>query len=74
MYKFKDNIRIRTCDELSFFIDIKNNKISMIKTNSLNFLKLQLKNGLSPESLKKMDYEFVSFVNELENQKIMEII
>lgn len=74
MYNFSSNIRIRTCDELSFFINITNNNIFVIKTRTLEFLQIKLKNGLTKENLNELDSSFITFINELEKQNILEVI
>lgn len=74
MYNFSSNIRIRTCDELSFFINITNNNIFVIKTRTLEFLQIKLKNGLTKENLNELDSSFITFINELDKQNILEVI
>lgn len=73
MYKFHDNIRIRSCDELSFLINISNNSIFVIKTNTLKFLQLKLNDGLTIHKLSSLESNFIDFINELEKQHILEV-
>lgn len=71
MYTFLDNIRVRTCDELSFLINISNNNFFVIKTNVLEYLQAKLEEGLSTDQLTENDPNFVEFVKELERQNIL---
>lgn len=71
MYKFCDNIRIRTCDELSFLVNISNNTFFVLKTKTLKFLELKLKEGLTIDNLSSFESNFIEFVKELEKQKIL---
>lgn len=73
MYNFSDNIRIRTCDELSFLVNIKNNNFFVLKTNTLKFLQLKLNEGLTLDKLNNFDFSFVIFIKELEKQNILEV-
>lgn len=73
MYNFADNIRIRTCDELSFLVDITNNNLLVLKTNTLRFLEMKLNQGLSKEDLNFYDTTFNNFIKELEKQNILEV-
>lgn len=74
MYKFFDNIRIRTCDQLSFLVNISNNTFFVIKTRALKFLQLKLTEGLTRDKLSNLQSNFVGFVKELEKQNILEVI
>jgi len=74
MYKFFDNIRIRTCDQLSFLVNISNNTFFVIKTRALKFLQLKLTEGLTRDKLSNLQSNFVEFVKELEKQNILEVI
>lgn len=74
MYKFFDNIRIRTCDQLSFLVNISNNTFFVIKTRALKFLQLKLTKGLTRDKLSNLQSNFVEFVKELEKQNILEVI
>ncbi len=71
MYYFLENIRIRTCDELSFFVDISNNNLIMIKTKTLKYLELKMRDGLSIEGANALGTDFIQFINELKNQNIL---
>lgn len=73
MYKFSDKIRIRTCDELSFLVDITNNTFFILKTKTLKFLELKLKEGLTTENLNIFDNSFINFIKELSKQNILEV-
>lgn len=73
MYDFCDNIRTRTCDELSFLVDITNNTFFVLKTKTLKFLELKLKEGLTPKKLNLFDSSFIDFIKELEKQNILEV-
>jgi predicted nucleic-acid-binding Zn-ribbon protein len=73
MYKFSNNIRIRTFDELSFLVDITNNTFFVLKTKTLKFLELKLKEGLTTEKLNIFDHSFITFIKELEKQNILEV-
>lgn len=73
MYNFSDNIRIRTCDELSFLVDITNNTFFVLKTKTLRFLEAKLKEGLTIEKLNVFDSSFINFIKELEKESILEV-
>ncbi|AIY83667.1 hypothetical protein U729_1547 [Clostridium baratii str. Sullivan] len=73
MYNFSDNIRIRTCDELSFLVNISNNTFFVLKTKTLKFLELKLNEGLTTNNLNIFDSNFISFIKELEKQNILEV-
>lgn len=73
MYKFFDNIRIKTCGELSFLVNISNNTLFVIKTKTLIFLELKLKEGLTMDKLSIFESNFVEFIKELEKQNILEV-
>lgn len=73
MYKFFNNIRIRTCDELSFLVNISNNTFFIIKTKTLKFLELKLKEGLTIDKLSILEPNFIKFIKELEKQNILEV-
>jgi hypothetical protein len=72
MYKISDNIRIRECDELSFFVNIKSNLIYTIKTETLKFLIKKIKEGLTLKKVSIDKTEFIKFIQTLEKQKILE--
>lgn len=73
MYKFFDNIRIRTCDQLSFLVNINDNTFFVIKTRTLKFLELKLKEGLTIDKLSNLESNFVEFIKQLEKQNILEV-
>lgn len=72
MYRLSSDIRIKTCDELSFFVNIKNNTLSVVKTNALNYLQEKLKSGLTRDMVNESDKPFKDFVNYLHNKMILE--
>ena len=74
MYTFLEDIRIRICDELSFLVNIKDNSFAVIKTETLLFLQNEMKKGLSPEKLNKMDQDFIVFIQKLENNGILGVV
>ncbi len=73
MYKFSKNIRIRQCDELSFFINITNNYIYTINTETLKFLEKKIGEGLSIEKIND-NIDFLKFIRTLEMHKILEFV
>ena len=73
MYKFCDNIRIRSCDELSFLVNISNNTFFLVKTNTLKYLELKLKEGLTIDKFNTFESNFIEFIKELEQQNILEV-
>ena len=72
MYKFFDNIRVKTCDDLSFLVNISDNTFFVIKTNTLKFLELKIQEGLTIDKFSTFESDFVGFIRELEKQKILE--
>lgn len=72
MYKISDNIRIRECDEISFFVNIKSNLIFTIKTETLKFLIKKIEEGLTLKKVNIDKTEFIKFIQILEKQKILE--
>ena len=72
MYKISDNIRIRECDEISFFVNIKSNLIFTIKTETLKFLIKKIEEGLTLKKVNIDKTEFIKFIKILERQKILE--
>lgn len=74
MYNFSNNIRIRTCYELSFLVDITNNTLFVLKSKTLKFLQVKLSEGLTIEKLNLFDSSFITFIKELEKQNILEMI
>lgn len=74
MYTFSDNVRIRECGDLSFFINIKDNTIISIKTKTLHFLKIKIKEGLSQEKLYEINSDVLIFIKNLEKQGILGVI
>ena len=72
MYKISDNIRIRECDEISFFVNIKSNLIFTIKTETLKFLIKKIEEGLTIKKVNIDKTEFIKFIKILEKQKILE--
>ena len=72
MYKISDNIRIRECDEISFFVNIKSNLIFTIKTETLKFLIKKIEEGLTLKKVNIDKTEFIKFIKILEKQKILE--
>lgn len=73
MYKFSKNIRIRQCDELSFLINITNNYIYTINTETLKFLEKKIGEGLSIEKIND-NIDFLKFIRTLEMHKILEFV
>jgi hypothetical protein len=76
VYRFRKHIRIRSCDELSFFVNISNNSLYMIKTDTLNFLQTKLEEGLSADTLdsnEKRNKNFVEFIDKLIKQDVLEV-
>jgi len=71
MYKLCNNIRIKTCDEISFFINIDNNSIFNIKTDTLNYLLRELNMGLLETDLKQHNSFFVDFIVKLKDLNIL---
>ncbi|MBS6020639.1 MAG: hypothetical protein KH846_10765 [Leptotrichia wadei] len=73
MYDFLENIRFRTCVELTFLININKNTIFTLKTETFKFLEKKLRQGLSKENLKNNDIEFIEFIKKLEKQEILRL-
>lgn len=71
MYYIKKNIRIRSCNELSFLINIKDNSIFVIKTETLTFLYDILKNGLTENNLKQYESSFIEFIKKMQQANIL---
>ena len=70
MYRFSKNIRIRTCDEIAFFVNIKDNSIVKVNTNALQYLN----NFLNERSSIDDNYELKNFVDHLQNIGVLEIV
>lgn len=73
MYDFYDYIRIRSVDNLSFLINIRNNTIFTLKTETLDFLKIELSEGLDEKRLHSLSPDFINFVKTLEENKILKV-
>lgn len=73
MYNFYDFIKIRSCDNLSFLINIRNNTIFTLKTETLDFLKIVLSEGLDEKRLNSLSPDFINFVKTLEENKILKV-
>lgn len=73
MYDFYDFIKIRSCDNLSFLINIRNNTIFTLKTETLDFLKIVLSEGLDEKRLNSLSPDFINFVKTLEENKILKV-
>lgn len=73
MYDFYDFIKIRSCDNLSFLINIRNNTIFTLKTETLDFLKIVLSEGLDEKRLNSLSPDFINFVRTLEENKILKV-
>ena len=71
MFRLCENIRIRHCDELSFFINIHNNTLFSIKRPTMDFLLKRIEQGISEEDLMVDDPEFLNFVNSLVEKNIL---
>lgn len=71
MYTICENIRIKTCDDQSFFVDISNNLLFNIKTDTLKYLLYELDKGLSANKLKNYNSDFVKFICDLESLNIL---
>ena len=53
MYDFLENIRFRTCVELTFLININKNTIFTLKTETFKFLEKKIKTRIIKRKLKK---------------------
>ena len=73
VYDFYDFIKIRSCDNLSFLINIRNNTIFTLKTETLDFLKIVLSEGLDEKRLNSLSPDFINFVRTLEENKILKV-
>ncbi len=72
MYKIKSNIRIRSCGELSFIVNINNNNIYTIKTNTMEFFLQKLNEGIgSNDIIGLYDNSFAKFLLQLEQNDII---
>ena len=71
MFRLCENIRIRHCDELSFFINIQNNALFSIKRPTMDFLLKRIDQGISEDELKINEPEFLNFVNSLVEKNIL---
>lgn len=73
MYKICENIRVRNCGQLSFLIDITNNNIFSLKTNTLEYLKCRLEEGSIEENNSEENQQFLNFLIELRKNNILEV-
>lgn len=73
MYKFCDNVIVRNCDELSFLVNISDNSLFVIKTNTLKFLQIKLEEGLIIDKRSNLESDFIKFIKELEKKNILEV-
>ncbi|MBQ8211088.1 MAG: hypothetical protein IJZ27_00980 [Treponema sp.] len=72
MYRICDNVKIRNCGELSFFVNIENNSLFAIQSKTVHFLLQKLKQGINIEKLKNEDPEFANFLDCLVQKNILE--
>lgn len=72
MYKLNENIRIKTCDDRTFLIDISTNSVKMISTEAKNLLEVYLANEKSHKDIFKSEDGFADFVGNLLNSGILE--
>lgn len=73
MYRYCENIRIRNCDEMSFYVNISDNSFFALKTNAMEYLDAKLNEGLTKEKLADSDLRFKEFVETLVSQRILEV-
>ena len=71
MYTLHENIRIKTCDTESFFVNISNNSLYSIKTNTLNYLLSEIHKGLNENNISEYNTDFLDFVHKLESLNIL---
>lgn len=74
MYTISKNIRIRNCDDITFLININNNRILKINTNTYRYLKDQLSSGIDDSVIKTYDKAFAYFISVLKEKDILEEI
>lgn len=68
-YKFCENIRIRKCDDLIFFVNISNNSIYSIKYPAYEYLCSKLDFDINASNT-----DFGKFINNLQKNNIIEVI
>lgn len=71
MFRICDDIRIRHCGALSFFVNVRSNKIFSIKRQTMDFLLQKLEHGMSEDALSAETPEFLSFVRSLIAKNIL---
>lgn len=71
-YRYSLNIRIRRNESISFFINITDNSIFSINTNTLEYLTEKINDGLSDIDIKNDKSEFKNFVLNLNKMRILE--
>lgn len=69
-YYINDNIRVRICDSQTFFVNIHNNSIFNINTNTYMYLKNRLDEGLNTTTHSESK-EFINFIMELKKNGIL---
>lgn len=73
-YILSKDIRFKTCDEISFLVNIKTNFIFKINTDTLHYLKKRLSDGLTEEKLRVEELVLKNFVVELHKRGILEVV
>lgn len=72
-YIFSKHIRIKTCNEVSFLVNIKNNSVFQVNTSALKYLQRHLSEGLIEEELSMEKSAFKDFVVALKQNGILEV-
>lgn len=65
-----DNIRVRVCESQTFFINIHDNSVFNISTNTYMYLKKRLDEGLNSD-LNYESKEFACFITNLKKNEII---
>lgn len=73
-YVFAKEIRIKTCVDKSFFVNIKNNSIVKVSTDALKYLQQRLSDGLTADDLAADKSAFGNFVVALKQRNILETV
>lgn len=70
--KFCDDIRIRQCNELSFFVNIKDNSVFVMSSNTLHYLLSFIKKNTSER--KEYDLKCIDLIKKMEQKGILEVM
>ncbi len=72
MYKLNKNIRIKTCYDRTFLIDISTNSVKMISTEAKNLMEVYLAPQKVHKDIRKSVDGFADFIGNLLNSGILE--